>query len=172
MKIAIAGLALVLAAGAAMAGGAPQPRRAVHPEFFTGRWYEILRTRNDRQRECEAPTYTFEPKARPDQAGFTLACRRGSPSGKVESLQVTIRVPQDASRNKFRATALAGLLSQEYWVLDIADDRTWAILATPGGNYVWLLARRPQIEAPLKERLLEQIGTMGYDLRKIEHPRH
>ncbi len=149
---------------------APQPRKPVAPTFFTGEWYEIARTDNWRQKDCEAPTYQFEP-LKATTATFTLTCRKGSPAGPPEAIRVTIRVPQDQARNKFRVSAMGGLLSTDYWVLDIADDNSWSILATPGGGYVWLLARRPALDSPTRTRLLNDIRGMGYDMNKIVLPR-
>ncbi len=81
-------------------------------------------------------------------------------------------MPQDPARNKFRVSAMGGLLSTDYWVLDIADDDSWSILATPGGGYVWLLTREPTVDSAEKSRLLGEIRSMGYDMNKIVLPRH
>ena len=163
-------LAALMLAGIAPAAAMPQPRKPVGLTFFTGRWYEIARTNNDRQRDCQAPTYQFEP-GKASTASLTLTCRKGSPAGPPDRLKVAIRIPEGA-RNKFKVTALAGLISQEYWVLDIADDESWSVLATPGGDLVWLLARRPALEPQVQSGVLNSIRGMGYDLNKIVMPRH
>lgn len=171
MKLAPVLIASLLLAGPVLArDSAPQPAKPVALSFFSGRWFEIARTENFRQRGCEAPTYEFTPARTEATRGFLLTCRKGSPSGKVESLSVTIRMPNDQARNKFKVTA--GLLSQEYWVLDRADDLSWAIMATPGGNYVWLLARSPNLDGATKTQLMTRIRALGYDLGKIVQPRH
>jgi apolipoprotein D and lipocalin family protein len=171
MKSVLVVLVLIAGAPALAAASAPQPRKAVDPSFFSGAWYEIARTENDRQKDCQAPTYRFEPRGA-TTATFTLTCRKRSPTGPAEALRVTIRLPQDPARNKFKVTALGGLLSQEYWVLDIAEDQSWSILATPGGNYVWLLARRSSMDPAVQSRVMTTIRSMGYDLGKMELPRH
>jgi apolipoprotein D and lipocalin family protein len=56
-------------------------------------------------------------------------------------------------------------------VLDRADDLSWAIMATPGGNYVWLLSRKPSLDDGLKAQLMARIKGLGYDLNKIVLPR-
>lgn len=173
MKILpIALSAIVLLAGPGLSSAAaPQPTKPVGMNFFTGRWYEIARTDNARQKDCEAPTYDFLPR-KAENVGFVLTCRRGSPVGKAESMNVSIRVPTDQMRNKFRLSAMGGVLKQEYWVLDRADDLSWAIMATPGGNYVWLLARKPVIDGGLKTQLMSRMKAMGYDPAKIVLPKH
>jgi apolipoprotein D and lipocalin family protein len=171
MKPIAAALFAILLAGPALAASAPQPAKAVGVGFFTGRWYEIARTENIRQQGCQATTYDFgAPKG--ETRPFILSCRKGSVTGKPESLNVSIRMPSDQMRNKFKVSAMGGVLRQEYWILDRADDLSWAIMATPGGNYVWLLARSPRMDQGLKSQLLSRIKSMGYDLGKIVQPQH
>ena len=171
MKLITIALSAVLLASPALAGPAPQPAKAVGAAFFTGRWYEIARTENVRQQGCEATTYDFgAPKG--ETRPFILSCRKGSVNGRPESLNVSIRMPSDTQRNKFKVSALGGVLRQEYWIIDRADDLSWAIMATPGGNYVWLLARSPRMDQGLKSQLMNRIKSMGYDLGKVVHPRH
>jgi apolipoprotein D and lipocalin family protein len=55
-----------------------------------------------------------------------------------------------------------GLVHQEYWILDHADDGAWAIMATPGGNYVWLLARRPVLAPAVMAAALARVRQLGY----------
>jgi apolipoprotein D and lipocalin family protein len=164
-------LSLAPATASATLTAAPPPRKAVDPVFFTGRWYEIARTDNWRQNDCEAPTYVFEPQRNPANAYFTLTCHRGAPTGKAEAARVTIKLPQDSQRNKFKVSGMGGLLSLEYSVLDVADDTSWSILATPGGGYVWILSRNPRMEPVLRDRLLGEIRAMGYDMDKIIQPK-
>ena len=61
MRIVILAIALTLAAPARAAG--PAPAKPVGPQFFTGRWFEIARSPNPNQKDCEAPTYEFAPQA-------------------------------------------------------------------------------------------------------------
>ena len=166
--------ALMLLAGPALArDSAPQPAKALASSFFTGRWYEIARTDNFRQKDCQAPTYDFKPpKASAGPPAFVMTCRKGSPTGKAESMNINVRLPTDALRAKFGVSAMGGVLKQDYWILDRADDMSWAIMATPGGNYVWLLARKPTLDAGLKAKLIAQLSALGYDPAKIVLPRH
>ena len=164
-------LALLAPTTAFALTAAPQPRRAVDMAFFSGQWHEIARTDNWRQKDCEAPTYLFEPTRNPTTASFTLTCHHGSPKGKAESIKVSIKVPQDQARNKFKVSAMGGLLATEYWVIDIAPDNSWSILATSGGGYVWLLARKPDLDAATRTRILADIRAMGYDMNKIVLPK-
>lgn len=176
MKLTAVALALAVLSAPVLStsaqAAAPQPAKPLAATFFTGRWYEIARTENARQRGCEATTYEFAPRKAGGQTDFVLSCRKGSPTGKLESTNASVRVPTDARRNKFRVSLLGGAIKQEYWVIDRADDLSWAIMATPGGNYVWILARKPNLDKGLKNQLMTRVAAMGYDASKIVQPRH
>ena len=163
--------ALAVAALALPALGAfPAPTKPVATSFFSGRWYEIARSPNSQQRDCEAPTYQFAPKTA-EALAFTLTCHKGSPGGKADALNVTLHLPTDEARNRFRVTALAGLAKVDYWVLDRADDGDWWILATPKTARIWLLARKPELTAGERGEALERMRALGYDVGRLEFPK-
>ena len=65
---------------------------------------------------------------------------------------------------------MGGLITQEYWILDHADDNAWAIMATPGGHFVWVLARRPALEPALRAQVLGRVRALGYDVSRLMFP--
>ena len=163
---AIAALSLLATAASA----APAPARPVGPQFFTGRWFEIARSLNPNQKDCEAPTYDFAPQAS-GAPRFTLTCRKGSPTGPADRLNVSIRLPKGEDAARFRVSALGGLVGANYTVLDHDEAYSWAVLTMGDGHYVWLLARKPALDAATRGRLTERIAALGYDLRQIIYPR-
>lgn len=171
--VTLAVLAWALAAGVALAGAQP-PAKAVSPDFYSGRWYEIARTPNIGQRDCEAPTtdFTAEDTDAKGAGGFKVRqiCHRGSPAGPEKVFATTGKIIGGSRNTRFTMSFLGGLKQQEYWVLDRADDHGWAIMATPGGNYVWLIARKPVMSAAAKATALARVKALGYE--KLEYPEH
>ncbi|MDO8296369.1 MAG: lipocalin family protein [Caulobacter sp.] len=162
----------VLAAGLAIAGAAwasaPQPTRPVSTSFYSGRWYEIARIPNAGQRDCQAPYSQFVSMG---GAAFRVRqiCHRGSASGPVKTFSTTGRILPGARAAKFELSFFGGLRKQEYWVLDSAPDHAWAIMATPGGNYVWLMSRTAKMDPAARARVIARIRALGYRQR-LEFP--
>lgn len=156
-----------LAGGAALAG-APPPTKPVPAAFYSGRWYEIARTPNAGQRDCEAPTTDFV--AQGSRFRVRQVCHRGSPMGPEKTFNTTGKIVQGSQNTRFTLSFLGGLKKQQYWVLDCAKDDSWAIMATPGGHYVWLLARRPDLPAASQAVAVERVRALGY--AKLEFPQH
>ena len=71
---------------------------------------------------------------------------------------------------KFKAKFF-GLVNQEYWILDTAADGAWAIMATPGGNYVWLMSRKAVMAPAAKTTALGRIKSLGYNTGGLEQPK-
>jgi apolipoprotein D and lipocalin family protein len=169
----LAVMALALAASAALAG-APPPAKPVSADFYSGRWYEIARTPNFGQRDCQAPTtdFTAPDSNAKDGASFKVlqTCRRGGPHGTEKVFTTTGRIIDGSQNTRFTMSFLGGLRKQEYWVLDCANDHSWAIMATPGGNYVWLISRKPDMPAATKAVAIERVKALGYE--KLEFPEH
>ena len=155
-------------AGSAHAAAKP-PAKAVSSEFYSGQWFEIARTPNLGQRDCEAASTQFTSTG---ASGFKVVqiCRKGSASGAARTFNTTGEIVADTRNTKFSMSFLAGLKTQEYWVLDRADDQSWAIMATPGGNYVWLLSRQAVMASSAKSTALARVKALGY--ARLEFPAH
>jgi apolipoprotein D and lipocalin family protein len=171
MKAVIVAIAaLMLAPATALAAG-PAPAKPVTAQFFTGRWFEIARTLNPNQKDCEAPTYDFAPSD-PGRPKFVLTCRKGSPQGPPDRLSVGVRLPKGDDASRFRVTALGGLVSVDYVVLDHDEAYSWAMMTTSGGNFIWILSRRPSLEPDVRAALVRRAAALGYDAGKMVFPRH
>uniref|UniRef100_B0T2A9 Outer membrane lipoprotein Blc n=1 Tax=Caulobacter sp. (strain K31) TaxID=366602 RepID=B0T2A9_CAUSK len=151
----------------ALAGAQP-PARPIAASFYAGKWYEIARTPNAGQRDCQAPTTEFTGKAGGDGFAVHQICRKGSPSGAAKVFDTTGLIVSGTQNAKFKMSFLGGLKKQEYWVLDCADDKSWAIMGTPGGNFVWLLSRQAVMAPAAKVVALARVKALGY--AKLEYP--
>jgi apolipoprotein D and lipocalin family protein len=156
-----------LAATQALAAAQP-PARPIPASFYSGKWYEIARTPNNGQRDCEAPTTEFSGKG--DGVAFSVRqiCRKGSSAGASKVFDTTGKVVAGTQNTRFTMSFLGGLKKQEYWVLDCAADHSWAIMATPGGNFVWLLSRNAVMSPAAKAAALARVKALGY--AKLEFP--
>lgn len=168
-SIMIAACLLTLSAAPAALAGAHPPARAIPASFYSGKWYEIARTPNAGQRDCQAPSTEFTGAS---ASGFSVhqICHKGSATGAAKTFDTKGKIIGGSENTRFSMSFLGGLQKQEYWILDCAEDHGWAIMATPGGNYVWLLSRQPQMSAEVKAQALARVKALGY--AKLEYPQH
>lgn len=170
----------VLAVASAASASAPSPTKAVSTGFYSGRWYEVARVPNAGQRDCHAARSEFTPVGGKGEVAFVATtgefavsqvCRKGSATGPAKVFSTKGRILPGSRNAKFEMVFLGGLKKQEYWVLDTAPDGAWAIMATPGGNYVWLLSRRPAMSEAARAAAIARIRGLGYG-QKLEFPAH
>ena len=161
-------------AGAALATPMPEPAVKAQPRpapanLYTGRWFEIARTPNSMQADCQAATTDFSGWA----AGAFKAvqtCHKGSPSGPLKVMKVDGKVLPASQNAKIQLGILGGLVSQEYWILDHASDNSWLIMATANQHYVWLMSRAPTLSAADKAEAMARLQQMGFSLAHLAFP--
>ena len=167
MRILVA-VALSLVVGAPALAAAPEPAKPVDPARFTGRWYEIARLPSPYQKDCFGST--FDWVRRDDGAlDVVVACRLGSPAGKLKTQRGRAAVLDPKTNAKLRVSFMGGLASAEYRVLDRADDYSWVLLGTSGGRYMWVLSSRPKLPEALREQALARAKALGYAVNKLIH---
>ena len=154
-------LLFFLVAPPAFAGAVP-PAKAVPESLYSGRWYEIARTPNSMQRACLGATSDFEGFS---NGAFSVVdtCHEGSLTGPAKVLKAHAKMIAGSDNTRFRMAFFGGLIHQEYWILDHAGDGDWAIMATPGGHYAWLLARHPALPPAEMSAAMARLRQLGYE---------
>ena len=62
--------------------------------------------------------------------------------------------------------------SSTYLVLELDPDYRWAVIGHPSRNYLWILARQPELSADIRNRLVGQARGLGFpvdDLILVDH---
>lgn len=161
--------ALALSAGLALAASAPQPAKPVASQLYSGRWYEVARIPNQMQRNCEGASSEFRGFSNGDFQ-VVQTCHKGTATGPAQVFNGRGEILPSTNNAKIKMVFFGGMVTQEYWILDRADDGAWAIMGTPGGNYVWLLSRDPTPDAATRARLVARIGALGYPTARLQFP--
>nr|WP_027136217.1 lipocalin family protein [Geminicoccus roseus] len=163
----LAGLGLAAcASGPSGNDSVPEPAKAVDLERYLGRWYELARYENRFETGCEGVTadYTVRPDGGIDVIN---TCRKGSPSGPVETAEGYAEPVPGSDGAKLDVTFFWPFYG-DYWVLDRGEDYEWAIVGEPSGEYLWILSRDPEPGQEVLERHLQRAKELGYDLDLIK----
>jgi len=163
---AVLAAAWLCAAPALCASATPRPVRPVPQTLYSGRWYEVARTPNQMQANCQAATNDFSNWS---SGAFSVVetCHEGAPNGPAQVMKVSGHVLPSSANTKMKLGILGGLLSQEYWILDRSEDNSWAIMDRADGRYVWLLSRRPALSAADKATALQRLQALGFHVNTL-----
>ena len=176
--IVLGGAALAVAACASFSPAGPvgnpkvpEPAKPVDLDQYTGLWYEIGRYENRFEKDCEG--VTAEYRARPDgQIDVINSCHKGSLSGPVKTAEGKAKIVPDSGDAKLKVSFFGPFYVGDYWVLDYADDYSWAIVGEPSGRYLWLLSRTAHPHEMIRNTLEARTRQLGYDWNLVRMTQH
>jgi len=157
------GLSVVSAAWASLP---PQPAKIIDTNHLVGRWYEVARMPNKIQADCAISLADWS-HAGSSNFNVIQTCHVDTANGRAKVWKASGRIIDTATNAKFRMSFFGGLISQDYWVLDRADDYSWFILSTPNPKFLWIFSRQPAVPAAQKATLVGRAKAMGYETAKL-----
>jgi len=125
---------------------------------YAGFWYEIARFPNSFEKNCVGSTAQYV-KNRDGSIKVLNRCRKL----KLECLQDVVEGRARVISDGKLAVTFFWPFEGDYWILQVADDYTWALVGEPSGRYLWILAREPQIDPALKDSLTRKLKALGYN---------
>jgi apolipoprotein D and lipocalin family protein len=161
------GLGLALGAVAATAASLPpQPCKTLDTGKFVGRWYEVARMPNKIQSDCATSQADWSHDG-DSEFKVVQTCHVDTPTGRAKVWKASGRITDPATNAKFRMSFFGGLISQDYWVLDRADDYSWIILSTPNPKFLWIFSRHSSVSPAQKTALVARAKAMGYEVANL-----
>jgi apolipoprotein D and lipocalin family protein len=132
---------------------------------YLGIWYEIASFPQSFQRGCTATTATYS--LRDDgEIDVLNRCRKGSLDGSLSTALGRARVVDRTSNAKLEVSFF-GPFWGEYWVIDLADDYSFAVVGHPSRDYLWILARSPSLPDATYQTLVGRLQAQGYETSRL-----
>ena len=140
---------------------------------YAGTWHEIARYPNFFERKCERDvTATYSSNA-DGTIRVVNACRKYD--GSMMQAEGVARVVTAPSKLKVRFApdwlAWLPFVWANYWVIDLADDYSYAVVGEPRREYLWILARGTQMSDGVYARIVARLAALGFDpARLVRNP--
>ena len=133
---------------------------------YCGKWYEIASYPQQFQKNCNCTTaeYTLSEK------GFVIVenrCNKDSVDGKQSYIKGKAFVKRN-SRNTKLKVQFFWPFKGKYWIIDLADDYSYAVASHPNKKYLWILSRSPKMNDTLYEQIQSRLKEKGFDLLKLK----
>lgn len=133
---------------------------------YLGTWYEIASYPQRFQKGCTGTTAHYALKE-DGTIAVTNRCRKGSLDGEEEVANGRARVTDKATNAKLEVSFF-GPFWGEYWILELAEDYSHAVVGHPSRDYLWILSRTPVMEQATYDGLLERLKEEHkYDLQRL-----
>lgn len=147
-----------------------QPVSGFELPKYLGKWYEVARL--DHSFERGLSQVTAEYSLRED--GGVKVINRGYNDEKKEWKEAIGKAyfvgPADRGHLK---VSFFGPFYGSYIVFDLdAQGYQYALISGPDQSYLWILARKPQLDPAVLARLIEKAKAAGFDTGKLIFPKH
>jgi apolipoprotein D and lipocalin family protein len=154
------------------AGNEPlRPVNGLDLNRYSGKWYEIAKYPNRFQRQCIANTTAQYAIKQNGRIEVLNSCTKSN--GTTDSAKAEGKIADKNNNAKLKVRFAPGAFSwlpfvwANYWVVDLADDYSYAVVSEPGRNYFWILSRTPAMDDAKYRAIISRAESMGFDANRI-----
>jgi len=137
---------------------------------YEGRYYEIARLYNRRERRCASDVVvTFVKRSDVDVSFINQCLQKDNTSRMAIGRLVTTGSDQKPGELWFRADLIgwAPWFNGTYRLIELAGDFNYAMLGDPDGSGLWILSRTRKMDEQTYQRLVARAAERGYDTSKL-----
>jgi len=131
-------------------------------ERYQGKWYEITKIPNRFERNLIYVTANYTLK----ENGKIKVLNDGynTKKGKYEKAvgEAKVNGPGKLGVSFFKP------FYGDYYIMELDEDYQWVLVGSPSRDYLWILARTPQISEELITELSKKAENAGFDISRLE----
>jgi apolipoprotein D and lipocalin family protein len=133
---------------------------------YAGKWYEIASFPQRFQKDCNCTTakYTLTDE------GYVIVenrCNKDSVNGKQSSIKGKAFVDKNSGNAKLKVQFFWPFKGK-YWIIDLAEDYSYAVVGHPNRKYLWILSRTATMNENTYQQIISRIKEKGFDISKIK----
>jgi apolipoprotein D and lipocalin family protein len=133
---------------------------------YAGKWYEIASYPQRFQKGCHCTTAEYTLSER----GYVIVenrCNKDSVNGRQSYIKGKAFVEKGSGNSKLKVQFFWPFKGK-YWIIDLANDYSYAVVSHPNRKYLWILSRTPKMNENLYQQILTRLKKKGFDLTKIQ----
>lgn len=136
---------------------------------YAGKWFEIASYPQRFQKGCNCTTaeYTLSEK------GYVIVenrCNKGSVNGKQSYIKGKAFVEEGSGNAKLKVQFFWPFKCK-YWIIDLADDYSYAVVSNPNRKYLWILSRTSKMDDAVYLQIISRLKSKGFDISKLQRTR-
>jgi apolipoprotein D and lipocalin family protein len=143
-----------------------KPVESVDLDRFMGDWYVIANIPTALEKSAHNAVETYEMND-DGTIATTFTFRDGSFDGKRKEYNPKGFV-REGTNNAVWGMRFVWPIKADYRIVYLEEDYSITIIGRNKRDYVWLMAREPEIPEVKYEELLALIGEMGYDVSQVQ----
>jgi len=132
---------------------------------FMGQWYVIANIPTFPEKGAYNAIETYR-RAGPNEIATTFTFRKDGPDGELKTMTATGFV-SDKNPAIWKMRFLWPFKA-DFRVLYVSPDYQTTIVGRQKRDYLWIMARSPQLDASVYQHLLDTAKDRGYSLEKLQ----
>jgi apolipoprotein D and lipocalin family protein len=133
---------------------------------YVGKWYEIASYPQYFQKGCHCTTaeYTLSEK------GYVIVenrCNKDSLNGKQSYIKGKAFVEEGSGNAKLKVHFFWPFKGK-YWIIDLANDYSYAVVSHPNKKYLWILSRTAKMDDAVYQQIISRLISKGFDVSKLQ----
>ncbi|MFZ1704048.1 MAG: lipocalin family protein [Saprospiraceae bacterium] len=136
---------------------------------YAGKWYEIAAYPQRFQKNCFCTTAEYSLS----EKGYIIVenrCNKGSIDGKESYIKGKAFVDKNSGNAKLKVQFFWPFKGK-YWIIDLAEDYSYAVVSHPNKKYLWILSRTKDMDEKVYKEILLRLKAKGFDLIRLQKTR-
>jgi len=129
---------------------------------YAGLWFEIASFPQRFQKGCEFTTATYTGTDKDYILVENKCIRNRKPTG-IRGKAFVVK----GSNNAKLKVQFFWPLRGKYWIIDLADDYSYAVVSHPNRKYLWILSRTSTMPDAVFQGIKDRLKEKGFDLTKL-----
>lgn len=133
---------------------------------YAGKWFEIASIPQRFQKGC---TYTTAEYTLTDK-GFVLVenrCNNDIANKNKSYIKGKAFVVKNSGNAKLNVQFFWPFKGK-YWIIDLSEDYSYAVVGHPNRKYLWILSRTATMDDGTYQHIISRIKEKGFDISKIK----
>jgi len=93
-------------------------------------------------------------------------CRRGAAAGKVSRAKGKAWVVPNSGNARLKVQFFWPFKGN-YWIIDLAEDYSYAVVGDPTRKYLWILSRTARMDPALYAEIVARTAAQGFDTSRL-----
>jgi apolipoprotein D and lipocalin family protein len=130
---------------------------------YAGKWYEIASFPQKFQKGCSCTSATYTPQPK----GFVRVynyCKKGDKESTIQGKAFVVK----GSGNAKLKVQFFWPFRGDYWIIDLAEDYSHAMVGAPNRDYLWILSRTPEMDPIRYQEVLEVATEKKFDISRLQ----
>jgi len=128
---------------------------------YSGKWYEIASFPQRFQEGCYCSTAEYII-GKERFIRVINRCRKWSVDGDLKEVSGRAYVVPNSNNAKLDVQFFWPFRG-DYWIIELADDYSWAVVGHPNRKYLWILSRTPKMVDSIYEEIIRRVKAKGFE---------